>query len=301
MSKRYRGSRDTSLAEGIAALVLMMAFGIQWFMSRLTLEWKTFLAYSIPFTGFMFLMFLGLFAWHRRQEAKARALQEQKEAQTRAHQLQLEAVQEAQQRQKEQDLQFLRTSEVSAIKQMSAMELEEYVAELFRRMGYQASLTPTIGDYGVDVRLVSPQGEKELVQCKQWSRHNNSLVGEPEVRDLYGTMTAENAVRGYVVAPYGFTQQAMKWAAGKPVILVDANWLYLKASEVNFGAGEVLVSQVKQASADPQPNNPPICPRCGIPMVLRVASRGAHIGESFYGCSNYPRCDEKVFFEQRSG
>ncbi len=36
----------------------------------------------------------------------------------------------------------------------------------------------------------------------------------------------------------------------------------------------------------------PICPKCGIPMVLRTASQGEHKGKQFWGCSNYPRCKE---------
>lgn len=34
----------------------------------------------------------------------------------------------------------------------------------------------------------------------------------------------------------------------------------------------------------------PLCPHCGVPMVVRVAKRGARSGRRFYGCPNYPRC-----------
>lgn len=37
-----------------------------------------------------------------------------------------------------------------------------------------------------------------------------------------------------------------------------------------------------------------LCPKCGIPMVLRTASQGNHKGQQFYGCPNYPRCREVV-------
>ena len=40
------------------------------------------------------------------------------------------------------------------------------------------------------------------------------------------------------------------------------------------------------ASADSES----ICPRCGGHLVLRTANKGKHIGQRFYGCSNYPRC-----------
>ncbi len=33
-----------------------------------------------------------------------------------------------------------------------------------------------------------------------------------------------------------------------------------------------------------------ICPKCGAPMVLRKASKGANAGNEFYGCSNFPKC-----------
>lgn len=34
----------------------------------------------------------------------------------------------------------------------------------------------------------------------------------------------------------------------------------------------------------------PVCPMCGVPMVLRTAKRGSHQGNQFYGCANYPSC-----------
>jgi len=34
----------------------------------------------------------------------------------------------------------------------------------------------------------------------------------------------------------------------------------------------------------------PLCPKCGITMVLRTATRGDRRGAQFYGCRNYPQC-----------
>ena len=36
------------------------------------------------------------------------------------------------------------------------------------------------------------------------------------------------------------------------------------------------------------------CPKCGSPMILRIARRGPNAGGKFYGCSNYPRCKETL-------
>lgn len=96
-------------------------------------------------------------------------------------------------------------------------ELEKFTAQLFKKMGYRITHTGKSGDHGVDVRLVNPSGQVELVQCKQW----NKPVGEPEARDLAGAMVHENAVRGFIIAPGGFYDTARKWVKGKPIVLVD--------------------------------------------------------------------------------
>ena len=42
------------------------------------------------------------------------------------------------------------------------------------------------------------------------------------------------------------------------------------------------------------------CPKCGTKMVLRTARRGYNIGNKFYGCGNYPRCDGTLKYEKKS-
>ncbi len=38
----------------------------------------------------------------------------------------------------------------------------------------------------------------------------------------------------------------------------------------------------------------PTCPKCGIPMVTRMASRGGKAGQAFFGCLNFPKCREII-------
>ena len=106
---------------------------------------------------------------------------------------------------------------------LSPAGFEEYVADLFRRRGYKASRVGNRGDHGVDILLHNPNGERELVQCKNWK---NKWVGEREVRDFYGALTHdEEAVRGYIVTTNYFSDPARKWATGKPIDLIDADQL----------------------------------------------------------------------------
>lgn len=37
--------------------------------------------------------------------------------------------------------------------------------------------------------------------------------------------------------------------------------------------------------------NAPLCPKCGKPMLQRMIKKGTKQGLTFWGCSDYPRCD----------
>ncbi len=45
-----------------------------------------------------------------------------------------------------------------------------------------------------------------------------------------------------------------------------------------------------QGTLENNPKQPPFCPKCGQPMVIREARRGNNQGRQFYGCVNYPKC-----------
>jgi len=100
---------------------------------------------------------------------------------------------------------------------ISPAQFEKMVVELYDLWGYNARRTGTIGDHGVDVIVHTPKGEKWVVQCKRW----RGAVGEPVVREFFGTMHHEKAVRGVLVTTGTFTNQARDWAKGKPLSLVD--------------------------------------------------------------------------------
>ncbi len=49
-------------------------------------------------------------------------------------------------------------------------------------------------------------------------------------------------------------------------------------------------AETEQMEATAPTLGAPTCPRCGGPMVRRVAHRGKRAGEEFWGCADYPRC-----------
>jgi hypothetical protein len=100
--------------------------------------------------------------------------------------------------------------------------------------------------------------------------------------------------------------------AGLPLIRVPVRSAYAVAElaaslEPHLGTGSAApgVAPV-EAGADPLvdtivDDSPPVCPKCGIPMVVRTVTRGERRGERFWGCTNYPRCRETVPYGGASG
>lgn len=171
-------------------------------------------------------------------------------------------------------------------------EFEQACAALFRRRGYQASLTPASGDEGIDI-LLRKAGQKDIVQCKHYT---DRAVSVSEVRDLFGAKHDVKAATAYFVTSGFFSDRAREFAERNDgLVLWDRRQLATVASRLIAGdvAREVLRST---APAEPAPVDPPEtepaseaeqvpCPRCGGELVVRRGRYGP-----FIGCSGYPDC-----------
>ena len=100
-------------------------------------------------------------------------------------------------------------------------EFEVWVGMLFELNGYQVKNTQYSGDHGIDLVVTLPQLGLGLVQCKRY----RGTVGEPVVRDLYGTLMHERADYGWLATTGGISRQAREWAVGKPLDLWDGQKL----------------------------------------------------------------------------
>ena len=184
-----------------------------------------------------------------------------------------------------------------ALDGMSWREFELLVGEGFRLQGYQVVETGGGGaDGGVDLVLTKPGkngGEKFLVQCKQWRAFK---VGVDVVRELYGVMAARGATGGFVVTSGRFTDEAITFASGRNVTLVDGPKLH---ELIRHGKGGTTplrghcASRPAAVAAQSEPMQTTSCPVCAKPMVRRTAKRGAGAGGEFWGCTGYPACRGK--------
>ena len=170
-----------------------------------------------------------------------------------------------------------RATGVRGLRQMGWPDFELLVGEAFRTQGYSVrERGGPQADGGIDLELVRGT-ERVIVQCKHWLTRP---VPVQRVRELLGVVTAEGADRGILVATGGFTRDAVEFAAGKPLQLMDGEALIKLAHPPAEPTGR---------SSSPS-TEPPTCPTCGKAMVWRTARRSQAVGSQFWGCSSFPSC-----------
>ncbi len=177
------------------------------------------------------------------------------------------------------------------VRGLSWRGFERQLAEVYRQKGYQVEELGGSGpDGGIDLKLFK-NGRTTIVQCKHWKTWK---VNVKPVRELFGVMTAERADSAIFITSGGYTGDALKFAEGKPIELIDRDGFldlvrcFQKDLQARYdveptgGSDSQTLALAKHA--------PPNCPICQGPMILRTARRGKNAGSQFWGCSRYPDC-----------
>ena len=114
---------------------------------------------------------------------------------------------------------------------MDWQDFENFIRELFEQEfsvpGGEVKITQASRDGGVDAVAFDPdpiRGGKIEIQAKRYT----NTVGVSAVRDLYGTVLNEGAMKGILVTTANYGNDAYEFAKGKPLTLMNgANLLYL--------------------------------------------------------------------------
>lgn len=156
-----------------------------------------------------------------------------------------------------------------ALDAITWQEFEQLVGEFFRMQGYQVEEVGGGGaDGGVDL-VMRRNGEKFLVQCKQWKANRVSVE---IVREMFGLMTAKGAVGGFVVTSGKFTRPAREFAQGRNLALIDGAELsaLLDQTYANRKASrDTNTVPTAMASTPPNKSAPP---RASVGAAARAAA-----------------------------
>jgi restriction system protein len=148
-------------------------------------------------------------------------------------------------------------------------QFEGYLAEYFRRRG--AAVTYRGGssaDGGVDLVIEDASGRR-ILQAKHWKA---GRVGVVPLRALWGVRSDEGAQGAICVTSGRFTPDALRFAEGKRLELIDGEQLRRLVGEVR-GIASVVV---------PAAPSREICPRCHRGNLQpKIARRGRRAGSTF--------------------
>lgn len=114
---------------------------------------------------------------------------------------------------------------------MNWEDFEHLIRELFEKEfannGAEIKITQASRDGGVDAVMFDPdpiRGGKYIIQAKRYT----NVVGVSAVRDLYGTLMNEGAVKGILVTTASYGSDSYEFAKDKPITLIDgSNLLYM--------------------------------------------------------------------------
>ena len=117
---------------------------------------------------------------------------------------------------------------------LAAMDWEDFehlIREIFEKefstTGGEVKVTQASRDGGVDAVVFDPdpiRGGKTIIQAKRYT----NTVGVAAVRELYGTVLNEGAMKGILVTTADYGPDAYEFAQGKPLVLLNgANLLHL--------------------------------------------------------------------------
>jgi len=172
---------------------------------------------------------------------------------------------------------------VAHLRALDWFQFESAMGVLFGHVGHRVRRTGGANpDGGIDLELTRG-AERIAVQCKHWQAGE---VGVKVVREFMGAMVAAGITQGILIGSAGFTGPARELAAQQRIELLDERDVARRIQS----AGGWWDPLFRSAFVSP----PKLCPKCGSPLVERVAKRGPGIGRAFYGCSRYPRCTQTM-------
>lgn len=114
----------------------------------------------------------------------------------------------------------LRQLQMDDVDNMTGVEFEKYIADLFRRQGYLFETTALSGDLGVDLIIIK-DGIRTAVQAKRYSKP----VNQAAVREAVAGMKHYQCTEAMVVTNSRFTKLASQLAKSNSCELIDRDKL----------------------------------------------------------------------------
>lgn len=111
---------------------------------------------------------------------------------------------------------------MSEIDFMDGYQFEEYIATIYRKKGYTATVTKSSGDQGVDVIITDNLGYKIGIQTKR----SGTKITNSAVQEIYSGINYYDCFKGIVITNNYFTPSAVSLAEHNNIELINRTRLF---------------------------------------------------------------------------
>lgn len=146
-----------------------------------------------------------------------------------------------------------------------------------------------------DIFYIQRPNENVHFYNKIFRKHVDFLLCEPDgMQPAFGVELVKPIAKEETRSADQFMQNLFL-SAGLPLVHVPSSEKYELANLVHlFQLAIQKVKETRLLRVDDTSDSAPLCPQCGLVMVLRVYREGLQAGKRYYGCMKAPLCSGMI-------
>lgn len=146
-----------------------------------------------------------------------------------------------------------------------------------------------------DIFYIQRPNENVHFYNKIFRKHVDFLLCEPDsMKPAFGVELVKPVRKEETRSADKFMEELFL-DAGLPLVHVPSSEKYEPTDLVNlFNLALLKVKHNEPLLKGESSDSAPLCPKCGLMMVLRVHHTGSQAGNRYYGCMNAPTCSGVV-------
>jgi hypothetical protein len=143
-----------------------------------------------------------------------------------------------------------------------------------------------------DIFFIQRPNENIHFYNKIFRKHVDFLLCEPDgMKPTFGVELVKPIAKEDTRSADQFMENLFL-SAGLPLVHVPSGEKYELADLVQlFHLALMKVKETESLREDDSSDSAPLCPKCGLMMVLRIYREGSQAGKRYYGCINSPTCN----------
>lgn len=176
------------------------------------------------------------------------------------------------------------------IQSLDWREFEKLCARILQEKRYRAELGEIGPDGGVDIHIYKQDEPEQLISIAQCKRQSQPIKIDT-VRAFRYVMTSKQVDKGFFFTSGTFYKQARQFCEEENIEVITGEELIIAIKKLSLETQTEILDAI--LATDYMSH---ICVSCGIKMVKRTNEK---TNEKFWGCINYPRCNNKIGIRKR--